>query len=96
MSYLEAIERNATARKKFKLLYVATHPIQYLSPLLRKMAADSRFSLLVAYCNMDGAQAATDPGFGVSVQWDVPLLEGYDWVQLSNHAPRTGAGGFFC
>jgi len=30
-----------------------------------------------------------DPEFGVEVAWDVPLLDGYPWVQLKSVSPRS-------
>ncbi|MGC1105866.1 MAG: glycosyltransferase family 4 protein [Candidatus Acidiferrales bacterium] len=36
-----------------------------------------------------------DPGFGVEVAWDVPLLDGYTWVKLKNISPRPAVGPFF-
>ena len=88
------MEEHKSARK-FRALYVATHPIQYLAPLLRKMATDPRLELSVAYCTMHGAEPAADAGFGVQVQWDIPLLDGYRWVLLPNRSPRPRVGGFF-
>lgn len=42
----------------------------------------------VAYCSLKGAEAALDPEFGATVQWDVPLLSGYPWTSL----PNKGSG----
>ena len=44
---------------------------------------------------MHGAEPAADAGFGVQVQWDIPLLDGYRWVLLPNRSPRPRVGGFF-
>src|SRR5712692_5392354 len=78
-----------------RLLVVASHVVQYSSPIFRKLAQDPRLEILVAYCSMQGAQAGVDPGFGVEVSWDTPLLEGYPWVQVPNRAPHPGMGRFF-
>jgi glycosyltransferase involved in cell wall biosynthesis len=80
---------------KFRVLYVATHPIQYLSTVLRKMASDPRLDLSVAYCSMDGVEGAIDSHFGVELKWDVPLLDGYPWVQVANRSPRPAGRRFF-
>ncbi|MBM5796605.1 MAG: glycosyltransferase [Cyanobacteria bacterium K_Offshore_0m_m2_072] len=65
-----------------KLLAIHTHPVQYVAPQLRWLAA--RTSLEVLYlCRQNvgspgvDAVAAPDPGFGQSFFWDQPLLEGY-------------------
>jgi glycosyltransferase involved in cell wall biosynthesis len=78
-----------------RLLVVGSHVVQYSSPVFRKAAEDPRLDILVAYCSMQGAQPGVDPGFGVEVSWDTPLLEGYPWVYVPNRAPRPGIGHFF-
>jgi glycosyltransferase involved in cell wall biosynthesis len=47
----------------------------------------------VAYCGLRGAEASHDREFGATVQWDVPLLEGYSWSHVPNHG--SGAESFF-
>lgn len=73
---------------------VATHPVQYAAPLYRLYEEDSRMDLTVAYCSLHGAESSLDKDFGVSFAWDVPLLEGYRWVNPPNRSPRPGPGGF--
>src|SRR5580765_980178 len=75
--------------RKFRTLVVASHPVQYMAPILRRMAKHPRIELSVAYCSMRGAEGGIDPEFGTEVKWDVPLLDGYDWVRIAN----KGAGG---
>jgi glycosyltransferase involved in cell wall biosynthesis len=74
--------------RRYRVLAVATHPVQYMAPIFRRMASHPGFDLHVAYCSMRGAEAAHDPEFGATVQWDVPLLEGYSW----SHVPNRGSG----
>jgi glycosyltransferase involved in cell wall biosynthesis len=69
---------------RYRLLFVVSHPVQYASPLFRRMAGEPRLDLQVAYCSLKGAQAALDQDFGVEVCWDIPLLDGYAWVDLSS------------
>jgi glycosyltransferase involved in cell wall biosynthesis len=80
---------------KYRVLIVASHPVQYASPLFREMAAHPRLEIQVAYCSLQGAEEAVDPEFGVRVAWDVPLLEGYPWVHVPNRSSRPGPGRFF-
>jgi glycosyltransferase involved in cell wall biosynthesis len=77
-----------------RLLLVCSHVVQYSSPVFQKLAQDGRLEFLVAYCSMQGAQPGVDPGFGVKVSWDTPLLEGYPWVHVPNRAARPGIGHF--
>jgi glycosyltransferase involved in cell wall biosynthesis len=74
---------------KRRLLIVGTHPVQYVAPQLRLMARHPHLEILVAYVSLRGAKPYVDPGFGVQVAWDVPLLEGYPWIELG----RTDEGG---
>lgn len=78
-----------------KLLVVSTHAIQYMGPLYRVMAKDPRLDVLVAYCSLQGAEAGMDPEFGIPVKWDVPILDGYQWIHVPNRAPSPGIGRFF-
>jgi glycosyltransferase involved in cell wall biosynthesis len=76
----------------YRILIICSHPVQYMSPLLRRMAQHPRIDLQVAYCSLRGAHSAYDPGFATAVQWDVPLLDGYNWVEIPNIG--TGAESF--
>jgi glycosyltransferase involved in cell wall biosynthesis len=80
---------------KFRVLFVCSHPVQYQSPIFREMAKHPRLDIQVAYCSLQGAEPALDPGFGIKVSWDVPLLEGYPWLQVSNRSRRPGLGRFW-
>jgi glycosyltransferase involved in cell wall biosynthesis len=73
---------------RYRVLAVATHPVQYMAPIFRRMATHPGFDLHVAYCELRGAEASHDREFGATVQWDVPLLEGYSW----SHIPNRGSG----
>jgi glycosyltransferase involved in cell wall biosynthesis len=90
-----AVTQIQSVDARLRLLVVASHVVQYSSPIFKKLAQDRRLEILVAYCSMQGAQAGVDPGFGVEVSWDTPLLEGYPWVHVPNRAPRPGMGRFF-
>ncbi|HEY2545127.1 MAG TPA: glycosyltransferase, partial [Candidatus Acidoferrum sp.] len=76
------------ADRRYRVLAVGTHPVQYMAPIFRRMAAHPGFDLHVAYCSLRGAEAGHDPEFGATVQWDVPLLGGYSW----SHVPNRGSG----
>lgn len=65
---------------RFRILHVCEHPVQYSSILWRRQAQHPKLDILVAYCSLRGAIPAMNPGFGVEVAWDVPLLDGYPWT----------------
>jgi glycosyltransferase involved in cell wall biosynthesis len=74
--------------RRFRVLAVASHPVQYSAPLFRLMAQHPQLDFHVAYCTLRGAEAGHDPEFGTSIKWDVPLLDGYRWT----HVPNRGSG----
>lgn len=74
--------------RRYRVLFVASHPVQYQAPLFRRMAEHPSLDLHVAYCALRGAEAGHDPEFGANIQWDVPLLDGYSWT----HVPNRGSG----
>ncbi|HVM75425.1 MAG TPA: hypothetical protein VMT75_07260, partial [Candidatus Saccharimonadales bacterium] len=76
------------AERRYRVLAIASHPVQYMSPIFRRMAGHPQLDLQVAYCTLRGAEEGYDPEFGANVKWDVPLLDGYPWV----HVPNKGSG----
>lgn len=60
-----------------RVAYLLSHPIQYQSPLLRRLASEPELDLTVFYTSDFSLRSYRDRGFGVPVQWDVPLLGGY-------------------
>src|SRR5262245_45020706 len=91
----EALVQTQETGERRRVLLVATHVVQYASPLYRLLASDSRLDFQVAYCSLQGAQPGVDPEFGREVKWDLPLLEGYRWMEIPNQARRPGLGRFF-
>jgi glycosyltransferase involved in cell wall biosynthesis len=77
------------------LAIVATHPIQYYAPLFRALANRDDLAVHVFY-GWHGAAgtSAHDPGFGQDVEWDIPLLEGYDHTFVENTARDPGTHHF--
>ncbi len=79
---------------KYRVLVVASHPVQYSVPFFRLMAQHPKLETLVAYLSLQGAQPVLDRDYGVEIAWDIPLLEGYKWVQLPNRSPKPGLRNF--
>ena len=75
--------------RRYRILVVPTHPVQYASANFREMARHPRLDVQLAYCSLSGAEPAHDPEFGTVVQWDIPLLDGYPWIEV----PNRGNGG---
>ena len=81
--------------RRLRVLMIASHPVQYASSFFRLFAKDPRLEIQVAFCSMQGAEPHIDPDFGVEVKWDVPLLDGYSWIDMSNRSLFRRLGSFF-
>jgi glycosyltransferase involved in cell wall biosynthesis len=77
------------ALRKPRLFVVVTHPIQYYAPLYRCLAERGGVDIKVIYLSDAGAVGHEDEGFSHKVQWDVPLLAGYDFQVLQPGSPIT-------
>lgn len=55
---------------------IATHPIQYQTPLYRHLARRGIPLHVIFLCNR-GYRGGHDVGFGREVTWDIPMLDGY-------------------
>lgn len=65
-----------------RLAWLATHPIQYQAPLLRRVAATPGIDLKVIFFSDFSVRSYHDKEFGRAVTWDVPMLEGFDYQVL--------------
>ncbi len=81
-------------KRPYRLAALHSHPIQYFAPLYRRLAEESAIDLTVYYCSRQGLNAYHDEGFGISVKWDIPLLEGYKHQFLKNLRRKDQVGGF--
>jgi glycosyltransferase involved in cell wall biosynthesis len=72
--------------------YLVSHPIQYQAPLLRRIAQEPDIDLTVWFGSDFSVRGYTDRGFGVGVEWDVPLLDGYrhEFLPSLRDEGRTG------
>lgn len=70
------------------VLIISTHPIQYQVPWFQFLAKQPTINLKVLYLSFPNAQTQ-GIGFGIPFEWDIPLLEGYDWQLLEEiyHLP---------
>ncbi|GAC1355475.1 MAG: hypothetical protein NVSMB3_00720 [Acidobacteriaceae bacterium] len=66
-----------TMKKRVRLAYLVSHPIQYQAPLLRRIAEERDIELTVLFGSDFSVRSYQDEGFGVGVHWDVPLVQGY-------------------
>ena len=74
--------------RPIRVLVVAAFPVQYSTPQFVRYTQDARLDITVAYCSLPGIEPGVDPGFGIEVRWDIPLLDGYQWVHPADRSPR--------
>jgi len=77
-----------------RLAIVTTHPIQYNAPAFAELAKQKDLCVRVFYGWRGAIENTLDPGFGQSFQWDVPLLEGYDYEFVENMSKQPGSHHF--
>jgi glycosyltransferase involved in cell wall biosynthesis len=79
--------------KNIKVLYFLSHPIQYFSPLLKELSKE--VELEVCYFSDSSVKGGFDKGFGKTVKWDIPLLDGYNHCFIKNYRPHRGLNNKF-
>ena len=78
-----------------KLAIISTHPIQYNAPWFKLLAAKPKVDLKVFYTWSQAQERVKDKTFGRDIQWDIPLLEGYDYEFVENVSKNAGSHHFF-
>jgi glycosyltransferase involved in cell wall biosynthesis len=77
-----------------RLAIVSTHPIQYYAPVFKLLHEKQGVDIKVYYTWGESAQEKFDPGFGKNIDWDIPLLQGYDHEWVKNTATDPGSHHF--
>lgn len=77
-----------------KIAFIISHPIQYYVPLLRLLSKIETLNVKVFYTWGEDSMNKYDPGFNKIVEWDIPLLDGYDYEFLTNVAYDKGTHHF--
>ena len=75
-----------------KVAIITTHPIQYYAPLFKLLSQN--IEVKVFYTWGTASLKKFDPGFGKKVEWDIPLLEGYNYEFLENNSKEPGSHKF--
>jgi glycosyltransferase involved in cell wall biosynthesis len=78
-----------------RLAIITSHPIQYYAPWFRYLANTADLVLRVFYLWDFGVTQKTDQGFQQVVQWDIPLLSGYDYEFVPNVSSSPGTRNFW-
>ena len=78
-----------------KLAVLTSHPIQYNAPLFRLLTERRKIEVKIFYTwGQSVLQNKFDPGFGKVIDWDIPLLHGYEFEFLENTAENKGTHHF--
>ncbi len=78
-----------------KIALISSHPIQYNAPLFAFLAKEPEIDLMVFYTWGEAALGPKyDPDFGKEIEWDIPLLEGYNYTFLKNTSKEPGSHHF--
>jgi len=72
---------------KKKILYILSHPIQYQSPLIRKLNKSKKINLDVMYESNQSIKKYFDHEMNKKIKFDVNLLSGYDY-EFASHNGR--------
>lgn len=77
-----------------KLAIVTTHPVQYNAPLFSTLSRRNKVEIKVFYTWDRDSKGDIDPGFGIKIEWDRPLLDGYDYCFSKNASQDPGSHHF--
>ena len=76
---------NVKGQRSYRVAILTSHPIQYQAPLFKKINEHPEIDLTVYFQKKKGATAPYyDKEFGKKIQWEIPLLEGYEFKFLSS------------
>ena len=73
--------------KKLRVAALLSHPIPYVVPLMRRLAAHPEIDLTVYFMSDTGLRSRKIAHYGETIQWDTPLLGGYHHEMLANVSP---------
>jgi glycosyltransferase involved in cell wall biosynthesis len=82
-------------RQRLRLAVVVSHAIQYFSPWFAHIASAGEIDLRVFYLWDFGVASRYDREFGHALQWDIPLLDGYQYVYIPNRSDDPGTHHFW-
>lgn len=79
-----------------KLAIITTHPIQYNAPVFKMLSERGNITAKVFYTwGEQVTKRKFDPGFNKVVEWDIPLLEGYDYEFVENKSNKPGSDHYW-
>jgi len=77
-----------------RLVIITTHPIQYYSPVFKLLTERTKIEIKVFYTWGEQSLEKFDPGFNKKIEWDIPVLEGFDYEWAENTSKEPGSHHF--
>lgn len=74
-------------------LIIASHPVQYTSQIFKELSQKSRIKTCILYLTIPDSKSQS-LGFKREFTWDIPLLDGYDYVCAKRSTGKGLANGF--
>lgn len=78
-----------------KLAIITTHPIQYNAPAFQHLSASGIQCRVFYTWGKSVLQNKYDPDFGKTIEWDIPLLEGYEYEFCENISKKPGSHDYY-
>ena len=91
----EVNDARVSDKRKIRVAFINTHPIQYFAPLYADLNRANDLSITALYLSDYSVRGANDHGFGLDVKWDVDLLAGYQASFVRGAERRGEATSFF-
>jgi glycosyltransferase involved in cell wall biosynthesis len=79
----------------YKLAIITSHPIQYYAPWFRYLVQETDIEIKVFFLWDFGVTQQLDAGFKQVIQWDIPLLDGYNHEFVPNISSDPGTHHFW-
>lgn len=77
-----------------KLAIISTHPIQYNAPLFKFIAERNKIQIKVFYTWEQSQNKIFDEKFEREIIWDLPLLDGYEYLFVKNISKNPNSSSF--
>jgi glycosyltransferase involved in cell wall biosynthesis len=91
---LHSLEARSSDDSPIRLAILAMNPVPYHSTLYRSICSAPEFDGKVIYLDTVGLEGIYEKDFGTKIEWDIPLLDGYDFEFVSNYARNKESGAF--
>lgn len=93
MSEFPKLDQPLRRMRRLRLCVLVSHPIQYHASVWRALAERPELDVTVLFASSRKKEGTFDPEFGLNVEWDRPLLDGYDYRFFDNFSPWEAEDG---